>query len=101
VTGSGRGIGRETAILLAEKGLNVIGYSRTQAEIENVVNEINSIGKGKAIGRECDVSVATEVNDLVKESVKLYGSIDILINNAGISYVKSNRYVGRGMGPNT
>jgi NAD(P)-dependent dehydrogenase (short-subunit alcohol dehydrogenase family) len=67
--------------------MNVVVCSRTQAEIENVVNEINTIGKGKAIGRKCDVSVATEVNNLVKESLNLYGSV-VLINNAGISYVK-------------
>jgi 3-oxoacyl-[acyl-carrier protein] reductase len=83
VTGSGRGIGKETALLLAEKGLNVIVCSRTQAEIDNVVNEINSIGKGKAIGRKRDVSVVTEVNDLVKEALNLNGPIDVLINNAG------------------
>jgi NAD(P)-dependent dehydrogenase (short-subunit alcohol dehydrogenase family) len=53
-----------------------------------VVNEINSTGKAKTIGRKCDVSVVTEVNDLVKEALNLYGSVDVLINNAGISYVK-------------
>jgi NAD(P)-dependent dehydrogenase (short-subunit alcohol dehydrogenase family) len=88
VTGGGRGIGKEIAILLAEKGLNVIICSRTQAELDTVVNDIKSIGKAKAIGRKCDVSVSTEVNDLVKEALNLYGSIDVLINNAGISYVK-------------
>ena len=88
VTGGGRGIGKETAILLAEKDMNVIVCSRTQAELGNVVNEINSIGKGNAIGRKCDASVATEVNNLVKEGINPYGSIDVLINNAGISYVK-------------
>jgi 3-oxoacyl-[acyl-carrier protein] reductase len=88
VTGSGRGIGKETAILLAEKYMNVVVCSRTQAEIDTVVNEIKSIGKGKAIGRKCDVSIASEVNDLVREALNIYGSIDVLINNAGISYVK-------------
>lgn len=88
VTGSGRGIGKETAILLAEKDMNVVVCSRTQTEIDTVVKEIESIGKGKVVGRKCDVSVATEVNDIVKEALSLNGSIDVLINNAGISYVK-------------
>src|SRR5438093_12899534 len=88
VTGSGRGIGKETAILLAEKGLNVIVCSRTQTEIDTVVKEIKSIGKGQVLGRKCDVGVTAEVNDLVKEALNNYGEIDVLINNAGISYVK-------------
>lgn len=58
------------------------------AEIDTVVNEIKSIGKGETIGKKCDVSNATEVNALAKEALNLYGSIDVLINNAGISYVK-------------
>ncbi len=88
VTGSGRGIGRETAILLAEKGLNVIVCSRTQIEIDTVVKEIKSIGNGEVFGRKCDVSVAADVNDLVTRVLNKYGGIDVLINNAGISYVK-------------
>ena len=88
VTGSGRGIGKETAILLAEKGLSVIVSSRTQTEIDSVVKEIKSIGKSQVSGRKCDVSIAADVNDLVKEALNNYGSIDVLISNAGISYVK-------------
>jgi NAD(P)-dependent dehydrogenase (short-subunit alcohol dehydrogenase family) len=88
VTGSGRGIGRETAILLAEKGLNVIVCSRTQIEIDTVVKKIKSIGNGEVFGRKCDVSVAADVNDLVTRVLNKYGGIDVLINNAGISYVK-------------
>ena len=88
VTGSGRGIGKETAILLAEKGLNVIVCSRTQTEIDTVVKEIKSIGNGEVFGRKCDVSVAADVNDLVTRVLNKYGGIDVLINNAGISYVK-------------
>ncbi len=88
VTGSGRGIGRETALLLAEKGLNVIVCSRTQIEIDTVVKEIKSIGNGEVFGRKCDVSVAADVNDLVTRVLNKYGGIDVLINNAGISYVK-------------
>lgn len=88
VTGSGRGIGRETAILLAEKGLNVIVCSRTQIEVDTVVKEIKSIGNGEVFGRKCDVSVAADVNNLVTRVLNKYGGIDVLINNAGISYVK-------------
>ena len=88
VTGSGRGIGKEIAVLLAAKGLNVIVCSRTQTEIDNVLREIKSLEGGKAMGKRCDVSIASDVNNLVEEVLKKYGRIDVLINNAGISYVK-------------
>jgi 3-oxoacyl-[acyl-carrier protein] reductase len=88
VTGGGRGIGKETAILLSKKGLNVIICSRTQKEIDFAVKEIKSLRNGQIIGRKCDVSVYSEVNSLVKEALEIYGRIDVLINNAGITYVK-------------
>ena len=88
VTGSGRGIGKETAIQLSKKGFNLVICSRSQNEIDSVVKEIKSLGYDKIIGRECDVSVSSQVNRLVNESLGIYGRIDVLINNAGISYVK-------------
>jgi 3-oxoacyl-[acyl-carrier protein] reductase len=88
VTGGGRGIGKETALLLSKKGLNIIICSRTLEEIESTVKEIKSLGNGQAIGRECDVSVYSQVDALVNEILEIYGHIDVLINNAGITYVK-------------
>ena len=89
VTGGGRGIGKETAVLPAKKGLNVVICSRTQREINSVVKEIASIRNSHITGRKCDVSKSEEVNNLVKEVLDNYGRIDILINNAGISYAKN------------
>lgn len=88
VTGAGRGIGKQIAFLLSKKGLNLIICSRSKNEIDSVVEEIKSSGHDKIIGRECDVSVSSEVNNLVSEALDFYGRIDVLINNAGISYVK-------------
>ncbi|CAN5473988.1 SDR family oxidoreductase [soil metagenome] len=88
VTGSGRGIGKETAVLLSKKGFNLIICSRSQNEIDSVVKEIKSFGNDRIIGRECDVSISSQVNALVGEALDIYGRIDVLINNAGISYVK-------------
>jgi 3-oxoacyl-[acyl-carrier protein] reductase len=87
VTGGGRGIGKETAILLSKKGFNVIICSRTQKEIDSAVKENKSLGNGQIIGRKCDVSVSSQVNTLVNEALEIYGRVDVLINNAGISYV--------------
>jgi 3-oxoacyl-[acyl-carrier protein] reductase len=88
VTGGGRGIGKETAIFLAKKGMNVVICSRTQGEIDAVVKEIKSMGNNQIMGRKCDVSKSDEVINLVKEILVKYGRIDVLVNNAGITYVK-------------
>jgi NAD(P)-dependent dehydrogenase (short-subunit alcohol dehydrogenase family) len=88
VTGGVRGIGKETAFLLAKKGLNIVVCSRTQREIDSVVKEIKSIGNSQVIGRKCDVSKSDEVHWFVIEVLNNYGRIDVLVNNAGISYVK-------------
>lgn len=88
VTGSGRGIGRETAIQLSKKGFNLVICSRSQNEIDSVVKEIKSFGNDRILARECDVSVCSQVKALVSDALDTYGGIDVLINNAGISYVK-------------
>jgi 3-oxoacyl-[acyl-carrier protein] reductase len=94
VTGSGRGIGRETAILLYKKGLNLVICSRTQTEIDSTVKEIKRITKtcdayrDRVVGLRCDVSNSFEVEYLIKSTIDKFKSIDILVNNAGIVYVK-------------
>ena len=88
VTGGGRGIGKETAIQLSKMGMNVIVCSRSQNEIDSAVKLIKSAGNGQIIGRKCDVSVSSQVNHLVNEALEIYGRLDVLINNAGVSYVR-------------
>ena len=96
VTGSGRGIGKETAILLSKMGLNVVICSRTQREIDSTVKEIkekiiatkNGADDDRILGIKCDVSRSLEVDYLIKSTVEKFKSIHILVNNAGIVYVK-------------
>lgn len=88
VTGGARGIGKETAILLSKKDFDVIICSRSQKEIDTAVKQIKSFGNGQIIGRKCDVSISSQVNTLVNNALEIYGRIDVLINNAGITYVK-------------
>lgn len=102
VTGSGRGIGKETAILLTKMGLNVVLCSRTQKEIDSTVKEIKEFVKNtkhgngtitadkedSILGIKCDVSQASEINYVVNSTIETFRSIDILVNNAGIVYIK-------------
>lgn len=85
VTGGTRGIGREIAKTLAENGANVaINYRKYNEEVEALVEELKSLGV-KVLAIKCDVSNDDEVNNLIKEVKENFGSIDILINNAGIT----------------
>src|ERR671939_21896 len=87
VTGSGRGIGKDTAVLLAKKGVNVVVCSRTQPEIDDTVREIAHMHPG-VLGAKCDIGISSQVDNLVKKAAGKFGSIDILVNNAGICYLK-------------
>jgi NAD(P)-dependent dehydrogenase (short-subunit alcohol dehydrogenase family) len=58
ITGSSRGIGKETAIILAKKSVNVVVCSTTQSEISSAVEEINNLtGNSSVLGIKCDVSI--------------------------------------------
>jgi NAD(P)-dependent dehydrogenase (short-subunit alcohol dehydrogenase family) len=87
VTGGGRGIGKETAIMLARKGVDVAICSRTQSEVDDAAGEIANVRKG-AIGVKCDVGVASQVDALVKKVADAFGTVDILVNNAGVIFLK-------------
>lgn len=87
VTGSGRGIGRETALMLAKRDINVVVCSRTQSEIEDAVDELEQMHAG-VLGMRCDVGVASDVDKLVKSTVERFGGVDILVNNAGVAILK-------------
>ena len=92
ITGSTRGIGKETALLLLQKGLNVIISSRSQQSVDIIIQEIHDkfpSKKDNTLGLKCDVSKQSDVKSLVDVSVKRFGGIDILVNNAGIVYFKS------------
>lgn len=85
VTGSTRGIGREIALTLAQNGANIaINYRNLNSEVENLLNEIKSFGVD-AFAIKCDVSIADEVDKFIKEVKAHYNTIDVLVNNAGIT----------------
>lgn len=87
VTGGGRGIGRATALALAAEGAVAVVAARTQKEIDSVADEIMKAG-GKSLAVKTDVRSSDSVRQLVKRTVRKFGRIDILINNAGIALLK-------------
>ncbi|MEH6586242.1 MAG: glucose 1-dehydrogenase [Halioglobus sp.] len=84
VTGGNAGIGKATARLFAAEGAKTIVSARRVEEGEETVNEIVKNG-GIAAFVQADVSKAAEVKALIDKTVSLYGTIDCLFNNAGIS----------------
>lgn len=85
VTGGSRGIGKEMAEALAEAGATIILCARRAEWLEEAVAEFEKRGF-KVAGITCDVADQTDVELVVKTTVERYGRIDILINNAGISW---------------
>jgi len=83
VTGGGRGIGRATALALAEAGAHVTVAARSTRAIEAVVAEIRARG-GQALAIPTDVSDPASVDLMVLQTLRAAGRVDLLINNAGI-----------------
>ena len=92
VTGAGRGIGREEALLLAREGASVVvndlggsaeGSGSDASPAQQVVDEITAEG-GKAVANYSSVASFTDSKQLIDQAVETYGGLDVLINNAGI-----------------
>lgn len=82
VTGAGRGLGRGIALKLAKEGAKVVVAD--MGSTDETVEEIEKNG-GTAAGFKVNVSVQVEVQALVKFAVDTYGTLDIMVNNAGIN----------------
>src|SRR5215472_15769789 len=82
VTGAGRGIGRAVALMLAQSGCQVILSARTVEQLEAVEQEIKD-HSGAAFALPVDLTDDTAVQKLATESRRVFGAVDILINNAG------------------
>ena len=82
VTGAGRGIGREIALVLAEAGADIVATARSVSEIEETAAEVRDTGR-QSIAVPADVSKSSDVDQLVERVLEHFGRIDILVNNAG------------------
>jgi NAD(P)-dependent dehydrogenase (short-subunit alcohol dehydrogenase family) len=85
VTGSSRGIGRAVALALAEQGYDVgVNYNVHSAEATKVVDHIKKMGR-RSLAFKANVGNVSEINSMFDQFFKEFGSIDLLINNAGVS----------------
>jgi len=83
ITGSGRGIGRETALLLAQAGAKLTIADLDEASAKSVAEEIKAQG-GSAIGVKVDVTNAESPQAMVRAALDAHGRVDILVNNAAV-----------------
>jgi len=83
ITGASRGIGAATAYEFANLGAKVVLAARSEDAIKTIAADITEKG-GQAMAITCDVSSASDVSNMVTKTVETFGSLDVLINNAGI-----------------
>jgi 3-oxoacyl-[acyl-carrier protein] reductase len=85
VTGASRGIGRAIALCFAKNGARVaVNYSGSEARANEVVEEIKANG-GTAFAIKADISSSEDVTSMMKSVINEFGSLDVLVNNAGIT----------------
>ena len=87
ITGSGAGIGKSIAEVFAKEGAKIVGASRRSSNGRPVIDDIVEQG-GQGIFVQCDISVEDDVKRLIGTTIDEYGRIDVLINNAGVNFVK-------------
>jgi NAD(P)-dependent dehydrogenase (short-subunit alcohol dehydrogenase family) len=83
VTGAAKGMGRADSIKLAQAGAKVVLTDIDFVGCQQVVEEIKKV-RGEAIAVKCDASSKADVDNVVVETLKNFGKIDVLVNNAGI-----------------
>ena len=83
VTGAGRGIGKSVAIAFAKQKASLSLIARTLAELEQVAGEIGE-GELRPMIQQCDIGDPNQVDKVVSATLKRFGRIDVLVNNAGI-----------------
>lgn len=83
ITGASYGMGQTMAELFSEEGASVVLTARGHDKLDTVVKEIRAKG-GKAIGIVADVCSLEDTQKVFAETIKEFGDLDILINNAGI-----------------
>ena len=88
ITGGGTGIGRASALLLAERGADIVLAGRRLEPLESTAGEIEALGR-RALAVSTDVTDADQCRALIDTTVAEFGRLDVLMNNAGGGETKS------------
>ncbi|WP_224271005.1 SDR family NAD(P)-dependent oxidoreductase [Haloprofundus salinisoli] len=83
VTGASSGIGRAVARRFAEADADLVICSRSTERIAPVADDLNGVGDGQCVSVECDITDQDAVDAMVTAAVDEFGSVDVLVNNAG------------------
>jgi 3-oxoacyl-[acyl-carrier protein] reductase len=85
VTGGAQGIGRYISLELAKRGaIVVVNYNRSEQQAKALVEEIEQMGQ-KALAVQADISKFSDAEKLVNEAIQTFGTLNIVVNNAGIT----------------
>jgi hypothetical protein len=82
ITGGGSGIGRAACLMFAKEGARLVIADKRKDQAQSVADECVKLG-AKAIALEVDVTKSADAKRMVDETVKAYGRLDVLLNNAG------------------
>ncbi|HLR64066.1 MAG TPA: SDR family oxidoreductase [Pseudogracilibacillus sp.] len=83
ITGASSGIGLGVARKLINEDYNVVLAARSKEKIEMHANELNELNKGKALAIQTDVMDQKAVEEMVKHTIDVFGTVDVYVNNAG------------------
>ena len=83
ITGGGTGLGREMTVAMARAGADIVIAARRTGPIEEVAEEVRSLGR-KAVAISADVTDTAQVTNLMETAIEELGQVDVLLNNAGI-----------------
>src|SRR5215207_6944878 len=84
VTGGTKGIGYKIAERLVKTGAAVFICGRSKTELRDAIGSLSA--SGKVGGEVCDVRSEDQVKMMIDECVRLFGGVDVLVNNAGVGY---------------
>ncbi|MBI4281968.1 MAG: SDR family NAD(P)-dependent oxidoreductase, partial [Chloroflexi bacterium] len=83
VGGSSRGLGKATALALAQEGAHLVICARHEEPLKQAAEEMKRLGSGLVHAVPMDMAVHDDIRRLVRETVDRFGGVDILVNNAG------------------
>ena len=84
VTGAGQGLGVAIMELFAKEGAKVVGTARREGNVQKAIDEINKDGNYELMALHQDVSIREDWETVVNETIKKFGKVDILVNNAAM-----------------